>query len=243
MILDADLSALEWRVAAELCRDKTMIQEILDKVDIHTANAIAIFGDKKYRQEAKTVSFRLLYGGSAYAFFMDHRMPSFTQTKWEKIVENFYAKYPRLKQWQDNNFALVCKQGWYEAFTGRRWVFNKVLQKNGSYMYNRPSVCNYIVQGVSTGDIVPLCMITLNNFITKNGLNDVKIINQVHDSIVLDVSKKYVDDIATQCYNVFRRIPDLVKEYWNYDWIVPMDGEVKIGTNWGEMTKYSKESI
>lgn len=50
----------DWRVAAELCRDDTMIQEIVDKVDIHTANAIAIFGDAKYRQEAKTVSFRSL---------------------------------------------------------------------------------------------------------------------------------------------------------------------------------------
>lgn len=237
MILDADLSALEWRVAAELCRDPVMIQEIVDDVDIHTANAIAIFGDAKFRQEAKTVSFRLLYGGSAYAFFMDHRMPSFTQNKWNKIVEDFYAKYKRLKQWQDSNYSLVCKQGWYEAFTGRRWVFNKIKQSNGALGYSRPSVCNYIVQGVSTGDIVPLCMIVINNRLKRLGISDAKIINQVHDSIVFDVSKKSLDTVGSTCYNVFREIPLLVKQYWNYDWITPMNGEVKIGPNWGDMTK------
>ena len=58
MILDADLSALEWRVGAELSRDPVMIQEIVDGIDMHTNNAIALFGDAKFRQEAKVVSFR-----------------------------------------------------------------------------------------------------------------------------------------------------------------------------------------
>lgn len=59
MLLDCDLSALEWRVGAELSRDPVMIQEIIDGVDMHTNNAINLFGDVKFRQEAKVVSFRL----------------------------------------------------------------------------------------------------------------------------------------------------------------------------------------
>lgn len=62
MIIDCDLAALEWRVGAELSRDSTMIEEIISGVDIHTANALAIFGDAKYRQESKVVSFRSLGG-------------------------------------------------------------------------------------------------------------------------------------------------------------------------------------
>ena len=237
MILDADLSSLEYRVAAELSRDKVMIQEIVDGLDIHSANAINLFGDVKYRQEAKILTFRMIYGGSAYAFYMDHKMPSFSQKKWDSIVENFYTKYSRLKRWQDENFALVCKQGWYEAFTGRRWILNKERKNNGAVEYNRPSVCNYIVQGVSTGDIVPLCMITLNNILKRNKLNDAKIINQVHDSIVIDCPDKYVEDVAHYAIHTFRRIPELVKSYWGYDWIVPMDGECKAGHDWKDMKK------
>lgn len=164
-------------------------------------------------------------------------MPAFTQKKWDNIVENFYSKYPKLKRWQDNNYALVCKQGWYEAFTGRRWVLHKTKKSNGVVEYNRPSVCNYIVQGVSTGDIVPLCMITLNNILKREGLTDVKIINQVHDSIVMDCPDKYVDEVAYHAIHTFRRIPELVRSYWGYNWIVPMDGEVKAGKDWKDMIK------
>jgi DNA polymerase I-like protein with 3'-5' exonuclease and polymerase domains len=214
-----------------------MIQEIVDGLDIHSANAINLFGDVKYRQEAKILTFRMIYGGSAYAFYMDHKMPSFSKKKWEGIVDDFYTKYKQLKYWQDSNYRLVCKQGWYEAFTGRRWVFDKIKQHNGALGYNRPSVCNYIVQGVSTGDIVPLCMITLSNRLKRKGFTDAKIINQVHDSIVLDVPTNDVQDVAKECRQVFQDIPKLVKSYWNYDWVVPMDGEVKAGFDWGNMEK------
>ena len=58
MLIDADLSALEWRVGAELSRDPTMIREIVDGIDMHSNNATNLFGDIKFRQEAKVVSFR-----------------------------------------------------------------------------------------------------------------------------------------------------------------------------------------
>jgi len=37
-----------------------MIQEIVEGVDIHTLNAISIFGSDSFRQDAKVVSFRSL---------------------------------------------------------------------------------------------------------------------------------------------------------------------------------------
>jgi DNA polymerase-1 len=238
MLIDADFSQLEWRVAAELSQDPVMIMEIINGVDIHSDNAINFFGDISFRQDAKIFSFRLLYGGTAYAFYMDGKMPKLSLKKWEAIVEAFYTKYKGLKKWQDDNFRLVNYQGWYSAFTGRRWSFNMVTKKDGSKAYNKPSVCNYIVQGVSTGDIIPLAMIMVNNSLIKQGLTDVLIINQVHDSIVLDSPEKDVDAVCRICYNVYRGMGKAIKEYWGYDWSVPLDGECKVGLNWGEMSKY-----
>jgi DNA polymerase I-like protein with 3'-5' exonuclease and polymerase domains len=60
MIIDADLSSLEYRMAAFLSQDKLMIQEIVEGLDIHAANAVNLFGDVKYRQEAKILTFRML---------------------------------------------------------------------------------------------------------------------------------------------------------------------------------------
>jgi len=60
MLMDADLSSLEWRVGAELSRDLIMIKEIVDGIDMHSDNAVKLFGDISFRQEAKVVSFRSL---------------------------------------------------------------------------------------------------------------------------------------------------------------------------------------
>ena len=60
LIVNGDLSALEWCVGAQLSGDEVMIQEIANGTDIHTANSIAIFGSEEFRQESKVVSFRSL---------------------------------------------------------------------------------------------------------------------------------------------------------------------------------------
>lgn len=234
MIIDGDLSALEWRTAAELSRDPVMIQEIVNGEDAHLQNAINYFGDGKYRQEAKVLGFRMIYGGSAYAFYMDQNMPSFPLSQWEGIVESFYSKYKGLSDWQKQNFKTVTQQGWYTTFTGRRYKFYK---KNGEYSW--PSVCNYACQGTATGDIVPLVLCTL---LPKVRLisPEIKMINQVHDSIVFDCPDKYVNEVCELCLDTFEAIPQLVKEHYDYDWIVPMSGETKYGRDWSEMLLYER---
>ena len=214
-----------------------MIQEIVDGADAHMANSIAVFGDELHRQDAKVVSFRAIYGGSAYAFFMDKNMPNFKLSKWEEIHAAFYAKYNVLGSWQNTNYELVCKQGWLQSFTGRVFVFKLAQSWDGGWQYSKPQVCNYIVQGTATGDLIPLVMVQIYKKLRQLELFDIKIINQVHDSLVLDCPKKDVDKLAEVCYYYFRRLPQTIKEFFGYDWKTPMDGEVKVGYNWSEMQK------
>lgn len=231
VILNGDLSSLEWNGACQLSGDKVMLQEIIDGVDAHLMNSLSCFGSEDYRQEAKVVSFRSIYGGSAYAFFMDTRMPSKTLEEWEEIHGKFYKKYAGLKVWQDELFATVCKQGWYQTFTGRRYVFHKY---NGTY--SRPAVCNYAVQGTATGDVVPLVMVLINKQIKEEGL-DANIICQVHDSLVLDSSIEDADRVAEIIWEQFNDLPNTISKYFNYQWFTPMTGEVEAGWNYKELTK------
>lgn len=161
-------------------------------------------------------------------------MPKLPLNQWEDIVEGFYNKYNGLKRWQDANYQFVCNNGYLQTFTGRRYVFKKKLNRDGIGIYNRPSVCNYPVQGTSTGDIVPLCMIHIYRGLQKHNI-EAKIINQVHDSIVIDTPKENVDRVCQVCYTVFSGIPQYVKNYWGYNWEVPMAGECKSGYNWSSM--------
>lgn len=239
MLIDVDLSALEYRCAAELCRDPLMIEEIVQGLDIHSANAINLFGDVKFRQEAKVLTFRMIYGGSAYAFHIDPNMPKLGKERWEDIVESFYSKYKGLRLWQEANYKFVQQSGWYRSFTGRRYHFSKARKFDGSSEYSWPSVCNYIVQGTATGDIVPLVLV--NTMPKLKAISpDVKLINQVHDSIVLDAPEKYVPDICETILQAFDDIPKLVKKHYNYDWVVPMAGEATYGNDWSSKTKYER---
>jgi len=241
VIIDADLSSLEYKVAAELSKDALMIAEIKEGLDIHSANAINLFGDVSFRQAAKVLTFRLLYGGSAYAFHMDANMPKLGLDKWEEIVENFYSKYSGLKKWQRENYKFVTKHGYYSSFTGRHFKFYPKKGKDGTLEYSWPSTCNYIVQSVATADIVPLVLIKLMK-IYKDVSPDIKLINQVHDSIVIDAPSKYLEVIAENALSTFEAIPQLIKDHYEYDWETPMGGEVKYGDNWSEMTNYIRRA-
>lgn len=234
MIIDADLSSLEYKVAAQLSGDPVMIAEICNGLDPHGSNATLFFGDIKYRQEAKVFTFRILYGGSAYAFYMDQNMPNFPLSQWEGIVEAYYAKYKGLKKWQQDNFRLVTQQGWYSTFSNRRFKFYK---KNGEYSW--PSVCNYAVQSCATADIVPLVLCNLLPQV-KLISPEIKMINQVHDSIVFDCPDKHVDEVCELCLKTFEDIPQLVKEHYDYNWVVPMSGECKYGQDWSDMLTYKQ---
>ncbi len=229
VIINGDLSALEWCVAAQLSGDKVMIQEIVDGVDPHMLNSVQCFGSEDFRQEAKVVSFRSVYGGSAYAFFMDSNMPKRTLPEWEEIHARFYTKYAGLKDWQDELFKTVCNQGWYQAFTGRRFIFHK---KNG--VYSRPAICNYGVQGPSTGDIVPFVMLLIRKQIRDEEL-DADLICQVHDSLVGDVLIEHADRVAEIIWEQFNNLPQTISKYFGYNWITPMTGCVEIGDTYKDL--------
>lgn len=207
---------------------------------MHMDNARKFFNreDDETRTLCKVLSFRILYGGSPYAFHMDYKMPRLGLKRWEEIVEQFYAKYSGLKRWQDNNYKLVCKQGFLVNPTGRILTFHKHKEKGGILNYSKPEVANYCVQSLATADIVPLAMIVAYRRLQKEELYDVKIINQVHDSIILDAPKKDVDKACSIVIQVFRDIPKLVEAYFGFNYNVPMDGDAKYGNNWNEMVKW-----
>ena len=66
-ITEADYSQLEFRVAAALSKDKVAIKDIIDGVDVHTrtANTLTAHGQVTSRQDAKTHTFKPLYGGTS----------------------------------------------------------------------------------------------------------------------------------------------------------------------------------
>lgn len=238
-ILNADLSQIEWRAAAFLSQDPVMLQEIYDDIDCHADNATGFFGvkpeDKKFdevRTTAKIMTFRLLYGGSAYGFYMDQQMPNFSQKRWEQIVNAFREKYKGLVAWQQNNMRKVYQQkGILRNPTGRK--FDITMGKKG---YNRRQVCNYPVQSFATADITPLAMTIIHREMRKHNVKSL-MIGQVHDSIVFDVVEEELHRLAKLCVYVFESLPKYIEELWGFKFNVPLTGDVEYGKDYGSLKK------
>jgi len=213
MILNADLSQIEWRVAAFLSQDKVAIAEINTGIDAHSDNCVNVMQlklTKQNRYHAKRFLFRLLYGGTAWGFFKDSTMPKFTIKKWKQIVEDFYTKYVGLKIWQDKNIKHVIQgNGTLTLFTGRSFHF--ILDNNGKYIES--TIKNYPVQGIAGGDLLPLAGIIIYDAM-KNMKLLAKPLLTVHDSLVFSI-----------------------KSYWGVNWNVNLTGEVEVGKNYGSLKK------
>lgn len=243
-IINADLSQIEWRNAACLSRDKLMMDELWQGFDVHSDRARRSFvGEgvcesskefKQARQNSKIFNFRMIYGGTAKAFFYDGAMPDFPLKKYEEIVQDFYKKYSTLREWQVNNFKLLNKQKYLRNPTGRILYFNYNSDPDqGAVGYSQQQVCNYPVQSFST-DCMLIAMYYINKRLHEGNFKCKKLL-QVHDSIVLDCPPDEIFAVSQICVEEMRRIPERIRTYFGFDMGIPISCEVAVGPNYGSL--------
>jgi DNA polymerase-1 len=234
MLLQADATGLEIRIAAFLSQDETLIKELVDELDIHTDNQTR-FGLPS-RLIAKIFVFRLLYGGSAYSYANDPEfMPiSKSEKYWQDVIDAYYDKYKGIKKWHVKLIREAVETGKVISPTGREYRFQMY---NGSYKDTQ--IKNYIVQGTGA-DIMALARVSFFNRLKKLNYRDCLLVNTVHDSIVLDCKAEYLEIIGQTLHEVFRDIPANFKKLFGSEFNVPMTCEVLYGDNWEEMKEFKK---
>jgi DNA polymerase-1 len=245
LIMQMDLSQIEWRGAAQLCVDDTMIHEINSGIDQHGRACTELMElplNKTNRKLAKFFNFRMIYGGSAYGFYMDHKMPEFPLVKWVRIVTDFYARYPKLEEWHNEIVKWVTEGNVLRLPTGRWFAFKKPKLKDGFWQYSPAQIKNYPVQGLAGGDILPLACVIIRRGLRERGLDSCLILT-VHDSIVFDVVKEERDELARLCYTVVNNLPTYIKNYFHFDWFTKIECEVEVGPNYADLTPLTEEEL
>jgi len=180
----------------------------------------------------------MIYGGVAYGFYMDTTMPDFSLERWSRIYKDFYCKYGGLEHWHVELITHVMRKGTYHLPTGRWFQYHKCLYKHGEYIYNDRQIKNYPVQGLA-GDILKLAAVIIMRGVRAQRM-DVLIRLTVHDSLVFDYMNKDLDKLITLCNKVTKALPTYIKSYFGFDWNVPIDGDIEIGYNYGELYKLDK---
>lgn len=233
MLLQADAKALEWVCASYLSQDKTAYEEIWNNIDQHTDNQNR-FGLPS-RLIAKTFVFRLIYGGSAYSYAND---PNFTNVSksesfWQEVIDAFYQKYSGLAKWHKDVVASVMRDRELVMPTGRVYKYEPEI-KYGKVKWPRTKILNYPVQGLGA-DLMAIARVSLSNRLKdKDGI---KLINTVHDSIILDFDSKIWDNnsIVSLVDKCFTDIPANFEKLFGVNFNLPMRVECQVGPSWGNM--------
>jgi len=232
MLINCDVKGLEVVVAAELSGDSVLKQEIVDKVDIHDANRTK-FGlgeGKPGRLVAKIFKFRLIYGGSAYSYAHDSDFTGVSSDIkfWQRVIDQYYEKYPGIKRWHDSLLVTVKRQGFIEIPSGRFYAFEPTF-KYGDWKWPLTTIKNYPVQGFGA-DLVMLARIEFSRLLRESGL-EAHIVGTIHDSIIVDCPQKNVYAVSLLLKQAVESVPVLCKQFFGYSFSLPLTCEIQTGPN------------
>lgn len=235
MIVNADAKALEWFGAVFLSKDKVGYEEIRNGIDQHTQNQIAF--DLPDRLVAKVFVFRLIYGGSAYSYAQDNMFAAVSQDEkfWQKVIDKFYKKYSGIAEWHANLEMEAMRTGRITIPTGRFFPF----APNERGKWPRTQILNYPVQGFGA-DLMVLARVLLKRELL--GIDGVKFVCTVHDSIVWDVEGSKVDLVVETIYKTWDKIPQEFERIFRVPLDLPPKVEVSVGPNWKDQTEIKWQS-
>lgn len=233
MLVSCDASQLEWRTILELSRDEVGIREVNDGADTHSLNQDAF--NLPSRLIAKIYLFRTIFRGSGYAFAND---PQFMHVSadpkfWDEIGRKFYSKYKGIdsqhKQWAD----VVMSGRPLVGPTGTEWEIPVKRDIRGDIKIPWTVLTNYPVQGTGA-DVMMIARLSFHRRLKAAGITAL-LVSTVHDSIVVDTPSMYVETVAELFYSVFDDLVDNIRKVFKYDWMVPLNCEVKAGMNQKDM--------
>ena len=229
MLVNSDAKALEWVCALFLSQDPTGIKEYKDGVDVHAANREAF--NLPSRLIAKTYLFRLIYGGSAFAYAHDPDFASASSSEryWQSVIDKTYLKYKGLGAWHTKLMQEVVNSGRLVMPTGRVYSFKREQGKD----FPRTQILNYPVQGLGA-DLMSIARVSLYRRMHQANLKSL-LVCTIHDSILVDGPEEEVAKVVQLMYDVFRDIPLNFKRLFGIDFNLPVRCEIETGPNWGAM--------
>jgi DNA polymerase-1 len=251
VIISADYSQFELRIAAAMAGDEQMIQAFNEDRDIHTETAALIQGvpadevTKEMRYAAKAVNFGILYGQGVHGLSEGTGI-SYAEAK--QFIDKYFEVRPKLRGMIDLFKEQAVKRGYVETVMGRRRPTPDAQSSN--YMVREGALraaINMPIQG-GAADLTKMAMTKLEHEFEKftddslqftvekhpqssiSGPRSFAVprqIMQVHDSIMVECREDQAEEVAKLMKETMESIyPELG---------VNLRVDVSIGKNWGEL--------
>jgi len=244
VLVEADYSQVELRVAACLSKDRAMRRAFQTGEDIHIKTAMAVTGlpaekiDKEMRKKAKAVNFGFVYGMGATKFRNYAKVKygvDLTEEEAHEFRERFFELYPRLPGWHERQRGFVTTHGYVRTPIGRKRRLPEIISNDRALRSGAErQAINSPVQGAAS-DMNLFAAIQ----IAKAFPDDVRIIATVHDAVLMEVRKSKVEEILPQI-KLLMEDREAIFEAFGWDIPVPLEVEIKVGP-WGAGKVFNPE--
>ena len=226
-LMAADYSQIELRIIASLSNEDNMLNAFKNKEDIHASTASAVFNvpinqvTKEQRSNAKVVNFGIIYGVSAFGL---SNQTDLNRTESKELIEKYFEKYPKLKQYINNQISFARDNGYVETVLGRRRYLKGINSQNSVVRgAAERNAINAPVQG-SAADIIKIAMIKIQNKLSLGNFKS-KMLLQIHDELVFDVFKPELNEVIEITKSSMEQA---------FEINVPLTVDLNYGVNWLE---------
>ncbi len=246
VLVSADYSQFEIRLAAALSGDKGMIEAFNRDADIHEETAAAIYGipvdkvTKDQRYSAKAVNFGIMYGLGPHGLSVSSGM-DFAASR--EFIQKYFQLRPQLKKYIDSLRKQAEQEGYVETLLGRRRPTPDVRSSNfvvreAAYR----AAVNMPLQGTAA-DLMKMAMVKVQKHFDqikdkRLGIREASsnlqspisnlpaILLQIHDSILVECKQEDA-----------KKVGELLKQTMEKIYKLPVKLKVDIftGKNWGEL--------
>ncbi|MDK1289073.1 DNA polymerase I [Pseudoalteromonas umbrosa] len=226
VILAADYSQIELRIMAHLSQDKGLLSAFAQGKDVHSATASEVFSvpleevTSDMRRKAKAVNFGLIYGMSAFGLARQLDIP---RNEAQHYMDKYFERFPGVLEYMESTREKAAEQGYVETLFGRRLYLPDIKARNGARRKAAErAAINAPMQGTAA-DIIKKAMIKVHQWLQTHSQDEIKLLMQVHDELVFEISADKVAEFSQQ-------ICRLMSEAAQLD--VPLVVEADHGENW-----------
>ncbi len=226
VLVSADYSQFELRLAAILSEDASLINDFNGDVDIHTKTASEVYGipmddvTKDQRRAAKVINFGVLYGMSPHGLAANTGM-SFMQAK--EFIDQYFTLRAPVRTFIDATLQKARVEGYVETYYGRRRPTPDI--KSSNFMVRagaERAAANMPIQGTEA-DLMKRAMLQVDEKLGDLGEQ----ILQIHDSILVECPKENAEKVADILKEVMENVaPELA---------IALRVDVHSGSTWGDL--------
>lgn len=236
VLIDADFSAIELRVAAHIAPSPPMIEAFNRGDDLHSLMAAQATGKpvetitKEERQKAKAAGFGFLFGMGPDKFRTyaeDSYGVSFSQEEAEKFHQSFFNTWQGLSDWHSRSIRDAERDGYITSPLGRvRHLPGMAYMSDYDYGAAGRMAINSPVQSMAS-DLLQIAAIQVEKMLPHG-----RILGMVHDSLIVEVPEDELEPSKKIMEHAMTNLDKPLKEL-GCTLSVPLEVEMKTSRRWG----------